>query len=524
MTDMQSPTTLAELVLTNERDRGDQIALICAEQRFTYRQLAQLSRRVASALRGRGIAAGDRVAIVASDGLPSIAAMLGCALVGVVFVPINWRLTRGEIANILEDCAPKLGFAEPRLSQLFRCEWVLLPSAADSRTVDDGHNGCTWTSFLEGAQPYAEAFACSTDDVAVQLYTSGTTGQPKGALLAHRSFFAIAQALEAATDRWFGWSESDVNLLFVPTFHIGGLWWLIRSLAVGCCTVVLPRFEPARVLDAIVRHRVTLTGMVPAMMQVLLAEPDCESCDFSSLKTIVYGGSPIAPSLLERARAVFRCNFCQIYGLTETGNCAVTLRPEEHFVAAGRQLLAAGKPFPGVQVRIVAPDGSTAPVGSVGEIWLRSPAAMLGYAQLPDATRAVVEAGWIKTGDGGYVDAEGFVYICDRIKDVIICAGENLYPAQIENAIKTHQDVADVAVIGVPDELWGEVPLAFVVARSGTTISTAELMRHLRGKLADFELPRAVEWSGSLPRTASGKVAKPQLREPYWRDRPRRVN
>jgi acyl-CoA synthetase (AMP-forming)/AMP-acid ligase II len=260
------------------------------------------------------------------------------------------------------------------------------------------------------------------------------------------------------------------------------------------------------------------------MLQVLLMEPGIQSADLSSLETVVYGGSPISPSLLERAMEVFGCGFCQLYGMTETGNVAVCLRPEDHRGADRRRLSAAGRPLPGVEVRILDERRNELGAGAVGEIALRSPARMVRYWKQPEASAKTMADGWVLTGDAGYRDEEGFVYVCDRLKDMIICAGENIYPAEIENIVRAHEGVADVAVIGVPDELWGESVKALVVPRPGFALRAGDILRHARTHLAEFKVPKSVDFVEQLPRNASGKLLKELLRQPYWQGCERRVN
>jgi acyl-CoA synthetase (AMP-forming)/AMP-acid ligase II len=238
----------------------------------------------------------------------------------------------------------------------------------------------------------------------------------------------------------------------------------------------------------------------------------------------VYGAAPISSALLEKARAAFGCEFCQIYGLTETGNCAVSLRPIDHHGASAERLRAAGRPFPGVDVRIQDEHGDALRPGDVGQIAIRSPARMLGYWQNPKETEKTLVRDWILTGDAGYRDEDGFIYVCDRVKDMIIAAGENIYPAEIENVLRSHPDIRDVAVIGVPDDLWGEAVKAFVVLRSGASLRVRDVMVHVRLHLAEFKVPSSVDFVDELPRNAAGKLLKNKLREPYWVGRERRVN
>ncbi len=516
--------TLADLPRVVGRYHGSKAALVIDEQPLTYEGLERASNRVAHALARDGIRAGDRVAVFARDSLASLTVLFGVAKARAVCVSVNWRLSAEEIAFIFEDARPKRVFFDPEFTpNLLRVSERLgaaLPAVSLSPRDGQADDLARW---CEGVPDTAPALPYHPDEVVVQMYTSGTTGRPKGVQLANRSFFALAQEMERMGDAWIGWTDADVSLLFVPTFHIGGLWWLVRGLALGSTNIVHKAFEPARILEAIPRHRVTRTCMVPAMMQMLLSEPGCEQTDFSSLRTIVYGGAPIATPLLERGMKVFGCDFCQIYGMTETGNMAVSLRPSDH-LTGGVRLLAAGRPLPGVRVRVLTREGRPAAPGEVGEISIMSPAQMVGYWNRPEETRSTMADGWVRTGDGGYLDGEGFLYVCDRMKDMIICAGENIYPAEIENALRKHDAVADAAVIGVPDDLWGEAVMAFVVARTGMTLEPREIVRHARRHLADFKVPKTVKVVEQLPRNASGKILKAKLREPFWAGRVRNVN
>jgi acyl-CoA synthetase (AMP-forming)/AMP-acid ligase II len=279
------------------------------------------------------------------------------------------------------------------------------------------------------------------------------------------------------------------------------------------------------ILEAIAKYRITKTCLVPSMIQVLLSELQCKQTDFSSLEYIVYGGSPIAESLLRKAMSIFSCNFVQIYGMTETGNCAVSLSADDHIWTTNpERLKSSGKPFPGVSVAILDSEGKEVPCTEVGEICIKSPANMIGYWKLPEATANTLVDGWIHTGDAGYLDEEGYIYICDRIKDMICRAGENIYPAEIENILYEHPAVAEVAVIGVPDAHFGENIKAIVVLKAGKHATLVDIIEFVCGKLADFKLPRSLEFVESLPRTPSGKLQKAKLREKYWQGYQRKIN
>jgi acyl-CoA synthetase (AMP-forming)/AMP-acid ligase II len=524
--------TLGDLPRIVASHHGSKRGVAVEDESLTYAELEERSNQVAQALARDGVKQGDRVALLGRESLSLLCALFGAAKIKAVAVPLNPGLSPEEIGYILTDAAPAAVFLEaelaprllPAISKLARPprRVVLVPSpgASTEQTARATHFEC-WL----GETPAAPLeLAHHPDDAVVQIYTSGTTGRPKGVILANRSFFGVAREFAARDDAWIGLCSEDVHLIFFPTFHVAGLWGLCRGIALGATNILLRGFQPARVLELIPRHRVTLVGMIPAAMHLLLVEPGCQGTDFSSLRNIYYGGSPASPALLERARAVFLCNFCQIYGLTETGNVAVTLRPEEHFVGNKERLLSAGRPAPGVELRIITREGRPARVRETGEIAIRSPGVMIGYWNAAEATQRTLIDGWLMTGDAGYLDEDGYLYVSDRLKDMIICAGENIYPAEIENVLRGHESVADAAVIGIPDEVWGEAILAFVVPRPGSERKTAPLIKHARSRLADFKVPRSIEFVDKLPRTASGKILKNQLREPYWHGRERNVN
>lgn len=511
----QEIQTLADLPRALSAEVGSNVALIMEDQRITYQELDSFSNRIANGLISAGVIAGDRIAMLARDSVASVAVLFGVAKAKAVLVNINWRLVPDEIAYTLDDAAPRLLLVDEEFARLMPQIVARLASPPQVAPL------ATWG---KNAPDSVAGLSYDPEDVVVQIYTSGTTGQPKGVRLRNRSFFAIAQEMEAVGDPWVKWTGTTVSLLFVPTFHIGGVWWLVRGLALGGVNIVLRSFDPRAILRVIPRYRVTKTCMVPSMIQVLLAEPGCSITDFSSLETIVYGGSPISAALLERAIEVFRCDFCQIYGMTETGNMAICLRPEDHDLADPKRLLAAGRPLPGVKVRILDSSRNVLGTGAVGEIALQSPARMAGYWNCPEATHSTLVDGWVMTGDAGYQDEQGFVFVCDRIKDMIISAGENIYPAEIENVIRAHPGVADAAVIGVPDDFWGEAVKAVIVPEAEHTISAAEVIRHARAHLAEFKVPRSVDFVRQLPRNITGKVLKSRMREPYWRGRDRHVN
>jgi long-chain acyl-CoA synthetase len=377
---------------------------------------------------------------------------------------------------------------------------------------------------VASGEPVDPGAVSAADDVAFQLYSSGTTGRPKGVMLTNDNFFGL---LPLAKDMW-ELSPDAVNLVAMPLFHIGGGGWATAGMYEGATSVILRDLDPGRLVTMIGELGITHAFLVPVALQFMLMVPGVEDMDFSTLKVFVYGASPISEEVLARSVEVFGCKFWQAYGLTETTGAVVNLPPEDHDLSGPNRhrLRSCGVPGPGVEVRIVGNDGATdVPTGEVGEIWIRSQQVMKGYWNLPAETeKSITRDGWFKSGDAGYLDADGYLYIHDRVKDMIVSGGENIYPAEVENVLMAHPAIADVAVIGVPDEKWGETPKALVVRAPGVEVTEQEIIDFARSQLAKFKCPTSVEWIDVLPRNPSGKILKKDLRAPYWEGRERQVN
>jgi fatty-acyl-CoA synthase len=356
------------------------------------------------------------------------------------------------------------------------------------------------------------------------MYTSGTTGRPKGAVLQHAAIAAnIFQASVA-----IGGSPGERVLIVAPMYHAAAALTTFFAVARGGCLFIQEDFVPAEVVRVLSEEGIARVTLVPAMIQAcLVLVPDVAQRRYDDLRLITYGASPIAEQTLRRAMDVFGCDFIQGYGMTETTALLTYLMPEDHRRAlAGRPelLLSAGRPVVGTEIRIV--DGGDVPVaaGDVGEICARGPQLMRGYWNLPDATAEALRGGWMHTGDAGRLDADGFLFIQDRVKDMIVSGGENIYPREVEEVLFRHPAVADAAVIGVPDEQFGEAVKAVVVLRDGASATAEDIMEFSRGRLGGYKRPRSVDFVGVLPRNPSGKVLKRELREPYWRGQARRVS
>jgi long-chain acyl-CoA synthetase len=358
----------------------------------------------------------------------------------------------------------------------------------------------------------------------MQLYTSGTTGLPKGVMLTNAN---MSSAIEAANET-FHIADDTVSLVAMPLFHIGGSGWALCGMSRGGRSVILRDVDPNLLLELIARERITEMFLVPAVLMFLLATPSLGTTDLSSLRVIFYGASPISEDVLVKCMDAFGCAFCQVYGMTETTGAITSLPFEDHDPNGPRRglLRSAGKPHESVQLRIVDPDtGTDAPVGGVGEVWTRSPFNMAGYWGKEGETAATIsEDGWLRTGDAGYFDAEGYLYLHDRIKDMIVSGAENVYPAEVENVLLSHPAVADAAVIGVPHETWGETVKAIVVLAPGASLDEASIIEHCRANLAHYKCPTSVDVTDALPRNPSGKILKRELRAPYWAGKERAIN
>lgn len=368
------------------------------------------------------------------------------------------------------------------------------------------------------------ACAVGPEDVAVQMYTSGTTGNPKGVQLMHKGFFDIWRDPGYQEIPSEAPCEDTANLVALPNFHIGSIGWALRGLREGATSVIMREFEPGRMLEAVELYRIRRLVLVPAAIGSLLAHPGVEDTDLSSLQFVRYGGSPIPVELLRAAVERLGCGFVQLYAMTETGGTGTYLPPEDHDPNGNERMRSAGKPQPGVDIKVVDGDNRKLGPREVGEVCIHSPSNMKGYWKLPEATQATLIDGFVHTGDAGFMDEDGYVYIQDRLKDMIVSGGENVYPAEVENVLSSHPDVDDVAVIGVPDARWGEAVKAIVVLRQQAGTSAEALIAHARAGLAIYKLPKSVDFVEALPRNPSGKVLKRELRKPYWTGFERGVN
>ncbi len=513
-----SGMNLTGMLRDRAAERPGATALICAGERVTYREFDDRVDRVASALRASGVGAGDRVAVLDKNSLAGAELLFGAARIGAAQVPINYRLSADEIAYIVDNAqAPVL---------VAGAEFVpVLDAIADrlehTRQIvvvgGDGHahtDYATWTDREPG--PPAD----EPGPVFVQLYSSGTTGLPKGVMLTQENFLA---ALPATRDLWDLGPES-VLMVAMPMYHIAGCILTVCALYEGIPGVIVREPYPLAIAREIEAHRVTHVFLVPVILLFLQQIPQVKDVDLSSLRLVLYGASPISEEVLAGALKLLPdAGFMQVYGLTETTGAITYLPPEDH-VPGSPRLRSAGIANQTTELKIIdTATGENLPPGQVGEIVCRTPQNMKGYWSLEQATRdALLPGGWLRTGDVGHLDEDGYLFIHDRVKDMIISGGENIYPAEVENVLMSHPAVADCAVIGVPDDKWGETPKAIVV-RAGE-LGERELIDYCRERLAHFKCPTSVEWVEAIPRNPTGKVLKRELRRPYWEGQARAVH
>ena len=507
---MSSTPPLAQMFTGLARNRGDHPALVGATRSVTYRELEERGNRVAHALGRLGVGEQGRVAYLDLNNPEFFEVMLGAAKIGAAIAPLNFRLTPTEMGRIVHDAQARVLVVGPAFDAAVP---TIRSEAPGLEHVI--RTGAEFESFVASGAAEDPGRESTDDDVVLQLYTSGTTGLPKGVMLTN----ANCSGLMDVADAW-GLDETSVSLVAMPLFHIGGSGWANVALARGGTDVLVPMIDPAGLIDTIEARRVTNAFLVPAVLQMMCAVPGAEGRDYSTLRSIAYGASPITTSALKRCLEVFRAPLFQVYGLTETTGAITELSSGDHDPEGPRQHLmrSAGKPYPWVEMKAVDPaTGADCGPGEVGEIWTRSRQNSPGYWNKPQDTAASFDTdGWLHTGDAGYFDEDGFVFLTDRIKDMIVTGAENVYPVEVESALAEHPDVADVAVIGVPDATWGETVKAVVVRRVGSALTEDALLGWARERVAGFKRPPSVDFVDELPRNASGKLLKRVLREPYW--------
>ncbi len=522
MAEVPEPSFLDERLAHWAQVKPDEEALSYLGRSFTWSQFDDRVRRLAGALAQRGIGRGGVVGFLDKNHPACVETTLAAASLGAATAIINFRLAGDEIDYVLNDCGATLLIVGAELAdvvakigdRLTHVEHII-------EVTPDGADGDEYEAMLAAATPQGRGADVTPGDVAVIMYSSGTTGNPKGIRLTQANL--VAHTLHAAT---FQFAPDDKNMVSMPLFHVGGSSYAQLGIHAGIPSIMTREVDGASLAGAIFQGA-TRTFLVPAVLaKVMEMGPDAVAL-FSRLRTFVYGASPMPPALLRQALQAFPdTDFVQVYGLTEVCGAITQLSPEAHRDAAHpERLTSAGQPADKVEVRVVDPDTLTdVPAGQPGELWFRTPQLMQGYHNKPEATReAITEDGWFRTGDIGRVDDGGFVFVEDRLKDMIISGGENIYSVEVERALTDHPAVLDAAVFGIPDDKWGESVKAVVELSAGQQTSPEELLAWCRERLAHYKCPRSVDITDVLPRNPTGKLLKRDLRQPYWESADRAI-
>ncbi|WP_439577074.1 AMP-binding protein [Elioraea sp.] len=482
------------------------------------------ARRLAAGLIRLGLAPGDRVALLAANGDRFLETTFAVAWAGGVLQPVNLRLAGAEVAEQFADAGTRVAVFDEAGQTLLQTADAALPADLPRLFIGEAAppGALAYDTWLGLAEP-GEASSRGSDDLAALIYTGGTTGRPKGVMLSHRNLVVSALSLAHAQRE----EQGDVVLFAFPLFHVAGFVGMLKSTLTCATCLFLPRFDALAFLETVAREHVTRVGMAPTMLRMVLEHPDFGSFDLSSLTALTYGASPIPESVVETAIARLpHVGLMQGYGQTESASGFTLLPPRNHVLAgphAGR-LRSAGYANAASEVAILDPRGRPLPAGEVGEICVRGDHVMLGYWNRPDETAAALAGGWLHTGDLGCLDQDGFVFIVDRLKDMVVTGGENVFTAEVESALSRHPAVAECAVIGVPDARWGERVHAVVRLRDGAAADAAALIAHCAGLIARYKCPKSVEFRNDpLPLSAVGKVLKTLLRAPHWQGQGRRI-
>jgi acyl-CoA synthetase (AMP-forming)/AMP-acid ligase II len=518
------------LINRASKEFPDHTAVIYGDVRRTFTDLNGRVNRFANGLLKLGIRKGDRVGMLLNNCCEFIEIDFALSKTGIVRVPLNARLAGSDHEYMLNDSASHTLIYGERFTETVQAIQRSLRTVRKLIRISEGFSkenilgALDYEDLINNNPPHEPQEDVEEDDLHTLFYTSGTTGKPKGAMLTQRSWANVA--INLVLD-YGPVTEEDVILNTQPLSHGAG-FFVLPYFIKGATNVLIPEFKPSVVFETIEREKVTVLKLVPSMLYQLIEAPEKSQYDLSSLHSVIYGGSPIAAPRLVEAIHFFGKKLIQLYGQAEAPMCISTLSKKDHLIEGSedvvKRLSSAGKPCLNVEVRIVDENGKDLQPGEVGEVIVRGYHIMKGYWNLPDATAEVLRDGWVHTGDLGYFDSEGYIFLVDRKRDVIISGAFNIYPKEIEDVIVTHPKVKEVAVIGVPDEKWGEAVKAVVVPKKGVEVTEQEIIDYCRDHMASFKKPKTVDVIEKLPRNPYGKILKTVLREPYWKGFDRRIH
>ena len=504
----------------------DRIGVVDGDRSFTYSEIGARVDGLARFFQARGIQPGDRISILEVNSHSFLEAYYAAAGIGAILNPLNYRLAAREVAYILNDSGTRWLVAAARFADLVKGvldEDTPLEGIVWIGDTSDESSRLPSFSFDDAIQKHAGDFdpvSVDEDDVAHLYYTSGTTGRPKGVMLTHKNVCLHSLGTIAELKL----VDSDVWGHIAPMFHLADAWATFALTWVGGRHVMVGQFDPEAVMATIEQQRITLSNMIPTMLNLMIKHPKVADFDYSSLRAILSGGAPIAPQVVKSITEAFHCDYIQTYGMTETSPYLTfsilkkhlqNLPPEEQLKFKSRT----GRPFIGVDLKVVDEAGVTVAADDqqVGEIWVRGDSVTPGYWNLPEETEQAFTDGWLRTGDLAVIDAEGYVNIVDRRKDMIVTGGENVYSTEVENVLYMHPKVLEAAVFGVPDEKWGEAVTAAVVLKQNEAATEQEIIQFCREYQAAYKTPKTIVFLDELPKTGSGKITKKALRDPYWK-------
>jgi len=503
--------TLGDIPRHWARVRPEKAALIDGAGTCSFAALDERANRIANGIIAEGLKPGMNAGFLGKNSSLYFQLLFGANKAGCALSPLNWRLAAPELAAVVEDAQLTLMFVDTEFAANARAVRECSTQPFRIIEIDPGGKPSELDAWLASMSAQDPNLPVEPQSTALLIYTSGTTGKPKGVQLSHGGFnqMRLCEHLEPALQ----WQADDVMMMVMPNFHLVGSGLSVQSLYNGSTLSILPALDAGQLLKVISRDRPSVVALVPTAIQMLLDHPDSKTTDFSSLRLVMYAGSPISSRLLQRALGEMKCQFMQFYGATESSGAITLLRPEQHVMDDEGKLKSCGTPLPLIDIKLIDPQGREVGVGEVGEVVVRSPSLFTGYWNQPDATAAVLKDGWYRTGDAGRCDTEGLFYLVDRVKDMIVTGGENVYSAEVEQALQKHPAVKMCAVIGLPDAKWGERVVAIIQAADGFVPTQDDLIAHCRPLIAGYKIPKEVRFVEAFPMTATGKVLKRIVRD-----------